>query len=96
VLFHITTLDAWAAAKAIGTYRAASLESEGFIHLSTDAQWPRTLARWFPERTGLVLLVLDETKLGSEVRYEPAHGEAFPHLYGALPIAAVIEVRPLA
>jgi uncharacterized protein (DUF952 family) len=96
VLFHITTELAWAAARETGKYRAASLETEGFIHLSTGDQWPRTLVRWFPGRGDLVLLTIDPARLEeTEVRYEPAHGEDFPHLFGALPIHAVIEVRTL-
>ena len=89
MLFHITTRAAWDAAGA--SYAPASLATEGFIHLSTEAQWPRSLARFFAGQTDLVLLVIDPTSL--DVRFEPAHGELFPHLYGALPRTAVVEVR---
>jgi uncharacterized protein (DUF952 family) len=95
VLFHITTADAWSAARAIGVYVAPSLATEGFIHLSTEAQWPRTHERFFRDQTGLVLLAIDETLLGTDVRYEPADGELFPHLYGPLATRAVCDVSSL-
>lgn len=95
MLFHITPSADWERAQADGAYRPASLETEGFIHLSTDAQWPRTAARFFRGRIGLVLLTIDPARLAAEVRYEPADGDHFPHLFGALDPAAVIEVTAL-
>ena len=43
----------------------------------------------------LVLLVIDPARLTAEVRFEHADGDDFPHLYGSLELAAVIEVRAL-
>ena len=94
VLFHITTRDAWHHAVATGEYRAPSLESEGFIHLSTEDQWPRTHARFFSDTADLVLLVIDPERVEA-IRWEPADGESFPHLYDVLAIGAVVEVRQL-
>ncbi len=91
-LFHITTQTEWERARALGTYRAASLDTEGFIHLSTDAQWRKTAGRFFKGQQHLVLLELDPT--GLDVRFEPADGDHFPHLYGALPVSAVLRVTP--
>jgi len=94
-LFHITTREAWDAAKRTGEYRAPSLETEGFIHLSTGEQWPRTARRFFLGQSGLVLLCLEDSLLDAPVRFEPVHGEAFPHLYGPLATRAVLEVTDL-
>lgn len=88
-LFHITTGHEWAAARAAGVYRAPSLDTEGFIHLSTEAQWLATANRFFRGQHDLVLLVLRPERLRAEVRYERADGDAFPHLYGALELEAV-------
>lgn len=87
-LFHITTRSEWE--RVLGTYRAPSLETQGFIHLSTSAQWRKTAARFFNGQRHLVLLELDPT--GLDVRFEPADGDHFPHLYGALPITAVLRI----
>ncbi len=94
-LFHITTAEAWERAKAAGEYRAPSLETERFIHLSTDAQWLRTAQRFFRGQHGLVLLSIRPDLLKAEVKFERADGEDFPHLYGALNLDAVVEVSPL-
>jgi uncharacterized protein (DUF952 family) len=94
VLFHITTRDAWQHAVATGDYRPPSLELEGFIHLSTEDQWPRTRERFFVATPDLVLLVIDPERVEA-IRWETADGDSFPHLYQALAIGAVVEVREL-
>jgi uncharacterized protein (DUF952 family) len=93
-LFHITTKKAWES--AVGEYRPASLETEGFIHLSTEPQWPRTLERFFKGQSGLVLLELEVSKLRAPLKHEPADGDVFPHLYGPLNLDAVVAVHPVA
>lgn len=93
-LFHLVARNTWQDALARGEYRA-SLETDGFIHLSTERQWPGARARFFAGASDLVLLVIDETRLRSPVRYERADGDDFPHLYGPLDLDAVIEVRAL-
>jgi uncharacterized protein (DUF952 family) len=90
-LFHILTAVEWERARVGEAYRPASLATEGFIHLSTETQWQRTLARFFAGQPGMVLLEIEAT--GLDVRFEPADGELFPHLYAPLPIAAVVSVR---
>jgi uncharacterized protein (DUF952 family) len=95
VLFHLTTRAAWQRAVAVGDYVTPSLEDEGFIHLSTEAQWPGVRARLFAQTADLVLLVIDPDRLRNEIRYELADGDHYPHLYGPLEVGAVIEVREL-
>ena len=94
-LFHITTRAAWDAARAAGEYRPESLAREGFIHLSTAAQWRATLARFFGGQRDLVLLVIRSEALRAPVRFDPADGDHFPHLYGPLDLDAVVEARDL-
>jgi len=94
VLFHITTRTAWQHAVGVGEYTPASFASEGFIHLSTEAQWPKTHARFFNDASDLVLLVIDPERC-IEIRWEPADGDSFPHLYEVLLVSAVVEVREL-
>jgi uncharacterized protein (DUF952 family) len=95
MLLHIAEGDAWEQARPTGSYRAESLETEGFIHLSTPEQvlFPANL--FYRGRTGLVLLVLDPARLTSEVRFDavPGHG-TFPHLYGPLNTDAVVQALP--
>ena len=95
MLFHITTREAWQHAVGCGEYAPPSLDAVGFIHLSTDAQWPTTQTRFFAGDADLVLLVIDPERVRGEIRWELADGEAFPHLYAALDLGAVVEVREL-
>ena len=93
MLFHITEHVAWQTAKALGSYQAPSLTTEGFIHLSTAEQVVGTANRFYKGQSDLVLLGIAEAQLQAEVRYEevPAHG-VFPHLYGPLNVDAVEEI----
>jgi uncharacterized protein (DUF952 family) len=95
LLFHITTRLEWEAAKAAGVYRPASLETEGFIHLSHEEQWRGARDRFFRGQGGLVLLTIDTARLRHDVRQEPADGDVFPHLYGPLDTDAVVSVVDL-
>lgn len=101
-LFHITTRTEWDRAQASREYRAPSLASEGFIHLSTEDQWRHTLHRFYRDVADLVVLRIDPRRVTGEIKFEPAtvHSrdglaeiEQFPHLYGPLVTDAVINVR---
>lgn len=99
-IVHICPRADWLAAQAGGEYRAASLESgrgiaNGFIHCSRPEQVPGVLQRFFAGQTDLLLLWIDPQRLRSELRWEPADGELFPHLYGALNLDAVVRVEAL-
>ena len=92
-IYHITTQAAWDAAKELGYYEAASLDTEGFIHLSTAEQVPGTLERFFAGQTNLVKLVIQPEKLTHTLKYEiaPSLNVAFPHVYGIINLDAVTE-----
>ena len=104
-LYHLALRQDWRAAQAQGSYRRStrgrSLEEVGFIHLSAAHQVAATHGRFYADLapSELVLLVLDPIRLaeaGLEVRQESAPGETelFPHLYGPLPLAAVLQAEP--
>ncbi|MBC1224272.1 DUF952 domain-containing protein [Nostoc sp. UCD121] len=92
-ILHITKRQQWEQAKNLGTYRADSLESEGFIHCSKSTQILKVAKRFFNSQKDLVLLFIDSEKAEAEIRYEEAEiGELFPHIYGELNIDAVYQV----
>jgi uncharacterized protein (DUF952 family) len=93
-LFHIVSRSEWGARGSDG-YAPASLAREGFVHLSTEEQWPRTAERFFAQRDDLLVLVVRPERLTAPVRYEVADGENFPHLYGALNLDAVEDVAAI-
>jgi uncharacterized protein (DUF952 family) len=99
LLLHITTPAAWDVALQSGEYVAESLRTVGFIHLSTAQTVAMPANALYAGRADLVLLVIDPTRLTAPVRWEPGdpHAElVFPHLYGGLPVSAVVDVVPYA
>jgi len=97
-LVHLCGLDAWQQALTAGELRPASLSESGFVHLSDPGQAHLPANRIFAGRTDVIALFLDPGRLGAPVRWEaglptdPA-GMLFPHLYGAVPVPAVISAR---
>ncbi|MFI8072563.1 DUF952 domain-containing protein [Streptomyces sp. NPDC086033] len=99
-ILHLTERSLWDEARARGTYemstRGRTLQEEGFIHCSTREQLPDTAARFFAGVPDLVLLVIDPARLDVPLKYEaPELGaEEFPHVYGPIPVDAVVDVEP--
>ncbi|MFC4587646.1 DUF952 domain-containing protein [Sphaerisporangium corydalis] len=103
-ILHLALADEWAAAAGAGEYRMSTLgrtlAEEGFIHACADLDQLRGVAERF--YTGvtepLVVLAVDQDLLGCPVVFEvpPDADEAFPHIYGPLPVAAVVSVTPFA
>lgn len=95
-LYHITTGTDWEAAEKTGIYRADSLANDGFIHCSTLVQLLMPANAMYRGQEGLVLLVIDPSRVKPEVVYEDCYqsGHRFPHLYGPLNIDAVVSVLP--
>lgn len=96
-IYKIMTADEWAAARAAGVYEGSAHDRrDGFIHFSTAAQAAETAAKHFAGQAGLVVLAVDAAGLGTALKWEPSRGGAlFPHLYGALPVSAVVAVDEL-
>ena len=97
VFLHICSAADWTEAQRRGEHRPDSLQTVGFIHLSTPQQVHLPANRLYAGRGDLLLLHVDTSGLEAPVRWEP--GDAtdpasmlFPHLYGPLPVAAVVSV----
>jgi uncharacterized protein (DUF952 family) len=70
--------------------------ADGYIHLSCGWQLGATLDKHFSGVDGLVLAAVDLSRLGDTVRWEPSRGgDLFPHIYGVLPIGAVVSATTL-
>lgn len=93
-IYHLTTQESWDQALSQGEYRAASLESEGFIHASTIDQLEGSANRFFSGHPGLLLLKIEVAEIKPAMVWEKSsHSEApFPHIYGPLNLNAVIEI----
>ncbi len=95
-ILHITSVDAWTAHHESGNGRFSdpSLGDEGFIHCSTVDQFLMPANERFGGRHDLVLLVIDAEALDVDLVYEDCYesGTRFPHVYGSIPLAAVVDV----
>lgn len=102
-VLHLALAADWDAARRSGAYttstRGVTLAQEGFVHASTVSQVGRVAASFYSGAGPLVLLVLDVGALeeaGSPLRWEVPDGldEAYPHVYGPLPVSAVVAAFP--
>ena len=96
-IYHLALRQAWDAAREEGeSYRRStidrSLDEEGFIHCSFADQVQGVADGFYRGRTDVLLLTIDPSKVPAEIRIE----NRFPHIYGPLPIEAVVGVEPVA
>lgn len=97
VLVHLCGTEQWAQARLRGGIRPEDAGGGDFIHLSTPAQVHLPANRLYRGREDLLLLHVDPARLDAPLRWEPGvptdpESMLFPHLYGMLPVAAVVRV----
>ncbi len=101
LIYHIASADglgrgASGPARYTTSTRGRTLAEEGFIHASRADQWEETHRRFYAEVSEpLVLLTIDTDLLSVEVRQDPVGDDWFPHVYGPIDPAAVVDVRQL-
>jgi len=96
MLFKIVAATEWAVAERAGVFEGSGVDHmDGFIHLSAADQVRETAARHFAGQHDLVLVAFGADFLDN-LKWEPSRGGAlFPHVYGAIPVAAAAWVKPL-
>ena len=66
------------------------------MHLSSATQLAETARIHFAARSELTLIVIDSCQLGDTLRWETSRaGALFPHVYGPVPLGAVLETHEL-
>lgn len=97
LIYKIVPEDLWREAERAGSFAGASIDlADGFIHLSTAGQMGETAAKHFAGQAGLLLVAVDEARLGDALRYEISRGgQPFPHLYAPLALTSVVFVEEL-
>ena len=107
-IFHLALQEDWDAALATDDYRVSTrgalVEEVGYLHASQPEQVDTVATAFYGDRAeqGAVLLELDVPQLreaGIAVVLEPgdpraSEGERFPHVYGAVPLSAVVSTHP--
>ena len=97
LIYKICPRALWKEATVSGRFAGEPVDlADGFIHFSTAAQVAETAARHFAGQEDLLLLAVEADRLGQALRYEASRGgDLFPHLYGDLPLEAVVDVEEL-
>jgi uncharacterized protein (DUF952 family) len=97
-VYKICERALWEEAERSGVFPGAGIDRrDGFIHLSTAAQVHDTAAEHFAGAADLMLIAVDADALHAALKWEISRGgDLFPHLYGALPLTAVIWAKALA
>ena len=102
MIYHIALPEDWQEAQISGIYtvstRGRTLADEGFIHASDTAEQVEAVRQFvYDDLDELLLLTIDESALPAKVVREvpPGGDQLFPHIYGPLPVSAVVQVRPL-
>jgi uncharacterized protein (DUF952 family) len=98
-IYHVATLADWKQAQETGSYATSTygrtLEQEGFIHAARHDQVPTVRDRHYADVTEpLVVLEIETDRLDAQVRDERVGEEVYPHVYGPVPVSAVVAWRP--
>ena len=96
-IYKILRPAEWAALQDAGETTGAPVDvADGFVHFSTAAQAAETLERHFAGEGELVVLAVDPSGMGEDLRWEAARGGVlFPHLYRPLRLSEVLAAAPI-
>ncbi|MBF9237296.1 DUF952 domain-containing protein [Hymenobacter sp. BT683] len=99
MLYRIAEAADWQQAQQTGVFISADLAADGFLHSSEPHQILETAHRYYAGKSDLVLLEWDEEALAAagvrvEREWVSSRGEAFAHVFGPVPLAAVRRVWP--
>ncbi len=92
MIYRIAESSDWLQTRHSGYFASADLAAEGFIHISELHQVLRTANKYYRDKTGLVLLEIDETLLDQNIIREDLTGSGvyFPHSYAPIPLCAIV------
>lgn len=99
-IYTLVRGEDWRAAERDGAYSGSADDArDGFLHFSTAAQLRASATKHRRGEADLWLVEADAARLGDALKWEPAAGGSrpglFPHLYGPLPISAVLSATRL-
>ena len=97
MIYHISSPQDWDAAQLAGDYRNSTrgrtLEDEGFLHAARRDQVAGVFDRYYADAgEPLVLLTIDTDLLEVPWREDQVGADTFPHIYGPIDLAAVVDV----
>lgn len=78
-----------------GVFAPESLKTEKFIHAMPFKQITRVANKFYREKEDVQLLVVDLAKVIAPVKWEPATGGLYPHIFGELNMDSIVKVFPV-
>jgi len=96
ITYHLAIVDEWESQKGSQHYTPGAYAADGFIHCTDGLDLLTSVANVFYKESPepRTILVLDVSKIDSDVRYEDPD-ETFPHIFGPLATSAVIAELPV-
>lgn len=96
-IYKIVLAEEWQEAQKSGVFAGSAIDAhDKFIHFSDEMQVKATAERYFRGQDDLLLVAADAACLGEALKWEPSRGGAlFPHLYGTLPMSAIVWTKAL-
>jgi len=92
-IYHLVLPEDWAAFDN-DLYRAASLDTEGFIHCSFAGQLDGVIGRYYNSEPKLIVLTIETDLLMSRLLNEiSTNDEIYPHIYGPINRKAIVNVE---
>jgi uncharacterized protein (DUF952 family) len=97
-LYHLAPADRWHDWPSERPYLPAEYDADGFVHCTAGDTLMLAVANRFYRATpgDFVLLVIDPARLTAPLKWEASGDDLaplFPHIYGPIDRAAVLEVR---
>ena len=97
IAYKVLTGEQMAALEQDGSFAGAPVDlADGYIHMSTAEQLTETVDKHFAGQDDLHIAAIDLGSFGASLKWEESRGgQLFPHLYGPLPLSAVLRATPL-
>ena len=93
LIYVLVTVADYEAAVAAGYHRPDDVDTSGFIHACPAEQLTRVANKYYADKRDVRLLYVDPRRVKAEIRWEPATGGLYPHIYGPLNLDAVVRIR---
>jgi uncharacterized protein (DUF952 family) len=96
-IYKLLRAEEWRQLSEEGVFAGAPVDlADGYIHFSDAGTVEETAARHFAGVADLILVGVDDARLGNALRWEVSRGgKEFPHLYDTLALSAVVSTVPL-
>lgn len=91
-VYLLLSVPDFEAATAAGVWDPPSRAAEGFVHASPIDQLVRVANKHYRAHTELRVVALRADRLTAELRWEPAAGGLYPHVYGPVNMDAAERV----